>query len=94
MVDETEEREVKDELEAAPIDAPAPPEKLEVKEDVESPKEAKESKPQLVLHKFEKAVEKEYTFSGQDLALFAAGVLCLAVAAYFYGRASVEVAGE
>jgi hypothetical protein len=83
---ETEEREVKDELEGAPIEAPAP----EVKE--EEP--IKESKPQLVLHKFEKAAEKEFTFSGQDLAIFLAGILALTLAAYFYGRASVEIASE
>jgi hypothetical protein len=87
---ETEEREVKDELEAAPILAPAPP-----KEEPKEVEEMKESKPQLVLHKFEKAASKEFTFSAQDLALFAAGVACLTIAAYFYGRASVEaVAGN
>jgi hypothetical protein len=92
MSDTTEEREVKDELQTVAIDAPAPPAKQEPEK--EEPEPEKESRPQLVLHKFEKAASKKYHFdlTVTDLALFGAGVLCLAIAAYFYGRASVEIA--
>lgn len=91
MSEDTEEREVKDELEAAPVDAPAPV-AMKTEAEIKESSASKESKPQLILHKFEKAAEKEYKFSGQDLALFLAGILALTLVAYVYGRASVEVA--
>jgi hypothetical protein len=92
MSEDTEERKNEEGIESAPVEAAAPAkeeEKVEVVE--ESP--VKE-RTQFVLHKFEKAAKKEYTFSGEDLLMYGIGILALVVAAYVYGRLSVEVVGE
>jgi hypothetical protein len=53
----------------------------------------KENRPAFVLHKFEKAAQKEFRFTGQDLLMYGIGILGLMIAAYIYGRMAVVSQG-
>ena len=93
-IEEKLERKVDAGLETAPIpDAPVAESSAE-EPAKEVSGERKEREPRLVLHKFEKAVSKKYEFSGEDLIMYGLGALALVVAAYLYGRLSVEIASD